>query len=993
MSTKSTIDKPFGWEDQQASDGVDFYNPGHKHADALFDGMVAKNLQDVEQNGNQIIADHNNPTSVRSGEIAPAMTPQTVRTRPVTNSEKANNRSFNQAVLKRLLTSKKLKGKGSLMTLLLLLFGGGSFLTVFFAPGLATINFKELINQNLNDQLHTIDERSSILIRSKLKDLTNGSCGAIKIQCRFKTISDAQVEKFKTAGIEIKTTPKEERKWFNGNRGQILEMNYVNDDGVTTIKTAAELHDNLMNNVAFRSAMIKGFNPVYYSINDKIGLSVMKHLKISKAVVIEGENDEERQKRIDAAVSGIEDSNHKTVTIKKDENGKELYYDSDGNELTKAEYDAAKQQSERIAEYSKNGGTSAVLKNAVKGASIVGYMDSACTVYNAFRLVSGMAKIEREAQAARFATGMVLTPADASKAGDISEGSANFAGNTLMSTRPPGEVIDTTQINNPGSAGNPAKIADPEAGMNAMDGPGYRMMAYGEAPDLSPRAAQFMTGGGSVSMLDGVLQSVATVVNGGDPNPQAVSEKCGYIQNPVVRFSGLAIGIVAGIGSFGLSTAAGIAGSTAIALALPYLESQAADMLAGNTFKGIANVDAGDAAVVGSIALFGSIAKTRGLKPLSAKEAIAYTNASQSSRGRYIESQQYLARQTPLDINNPYSFVGSLAGTVSPLLQRSKNSASAAMMSISNLIPTSFGSIVKPVGAARVLDADYYKKCNDPGYHLLGLGADVFCGVHYGIDEDDLKIEPDEIVRFMVANDEIDIESEYGDAKDNGRDWNYVKYLKECPNRTVGWGESDGENQGNGWNCIDPAKEAQNRYYRLYTIDKSVDAALDAEPLVTGSDNSTDTADNSNIQGWVFPTIPDAVITSGYETNSRPDHHGVDIGSNAILGQPVYAARDGRVVEMNRNEVYGDYIVIEHTLDNKKLSTVYGNLQSSSILVHENQLVKAGDTIAKIGRSTEGESPHLHFEVWEGSPMNNGKPSDPTLIIETTRRANGARNA
>lgn len=996
----STTTPTHGREDQQGSDGVDFYNPGHNpaHHDYLskFENNPSARQQETDDLNRQFHSSSAPDASyglnaVRQKENEGTGTPHIPNPHKQVVRKKNNTHEPGKNALQQFLKGKKLKGKSSLLALLFVIFGGGSALTIFFSPSLAIINMKEVLTQNLNDQLHAVDERSTMLLKSKLKDTTKGSCSVIKIQCRFATMTDKQVAKFKAAGVEIKTTPKEERKWFNRNRGQITEINYMNSDGVTVIKSASELHDNLLNNTSFRSAMIKGYNPLFASLTDKVALGFMKKVKATKGMVATGENDEERQKKADAFVSTGETPDAKSITIKKDEDGKELYYDSDGNELTKEEVDAATEQSKRIAEYSKNGGASAVLKNAAKGASIVGYMDSACTVYNAFRLVSGMAKVQKEAMAIRHGMVTVFTPADASKAGDIKPGDLEYSGNTLMSIRPTEQVLDTSKIHSGSNASTPPTITDPEAGFNAMDGPGYRMAANGEAVDLSPRASRFMIGGGSVAILDGILKGVAAIVNGGDPNPQQVSEKCGWIQNPVVRITGLAIGIVAGVGTFGLSTAVGIGGSVAIGLALPFLEAQAADMLTGDGYKGLKNVDAGDFAVVGAVALFGGIAKNRGMKPLSADEGMKYAVASQATKSRYIESQQYLARATPFDVKNPYSFLGSLASTITPALQRSKTSASMAMMNIANFIPTSFASLIKPAGAAaRTLDADYYKKCNDQGYALLGLGADSFCGVHYGESEENLKIPTEVITQWMYINGEIDGDSETGEAKDNGQAWNYVKWIKECPNRTLGWGENQDENQGNGWECVNPANEMKNKYYRLYHIDKSVDASLDGEPIASAGTSSPSNDQKVTDTGWSFPTVNSATITSGFETNSRPDHHGVDLAlrsSSETFGQPIYAARSGEVIAAGSANGYGNWIVIKHDIDGKIYSTVYGHMEDDGVLVKVGDVVEAGKQIGKIGNKGRSTGPHLHFEIWEGTPMGGGgKQIDPTPIIESARR-------
>lgn len=767
-----------------------------------------------------------NPEELREQEEASA-SPKFDNYKTMTSAERADNRQHNQTVLQRIFKSKKLKKRTSVAAILLTLAGGGSAMTLFLTPSLAVIHMKEVFTKSFNEQLHSVDERSAILMRSKLKDLTSGSCGAIKIKCKFKTISAKQVEKFKAAGIDMEM---DTDQGFGKNRGRITKISFTDPDTkeVLSITKAEELQKALLNakNTPFRAAMLKGYNPLFSSVSDKLAMGVMSRLKISKGSNITGETDEERQKRVNDIVSGVEDGSGKVITVTTDDEGKEHYVDSDGVEYSKDEYEAGRAQAERSINYEKTGGWKNVLSTATKGASIVGYMDSACTVYNSLRHMSALAKVIQNDQAARFAMAMIFNTADEAKAGFATEGKMNFVGNNIMTESTPISVVDESQLTMPGSASNPATTTSTELG-NAFDGPGWKM-ANGEAPDLSLRASQYMIGGGPVKLFGNVLEGIAKVVTLGNTDPQTISEACKYVQNPVVRFAGLGIGIVAGIGTFGLSTALGIGGSLAFAMMLPYIEAHGADMLAGNVFKNLSGIDTGDAAAVGGVALFGSIAKARSLKPLTAKEGLKYAMANQETYASYANTQRYMARATPLDITNPYSFMGSLAGTLTPILQRSKSSATAAMMNIMSLIPTSFASLTSSAGAAaKTLDDEYYSKCPDIAYKQLGLGANVFCQVSYGLSEEDLALDSDAVVDYMVANNEIDTTSDYGDAKDNGRDWNYVKYLDECPNRTTGWGENEVENEGNGWNCIDPAKEAQNRYYRIYSLDKTVDESLD----------------------------------------------------------------------------------------------------------------------------------------------------------------------
>lgn len=986
MSTRSTTDRSQGRDTQQGADGASFYNPGQSDYHRKFNAIAkAEEQAAFENNWNTPFTGKNgsNVDSVRENEENPSVSPQVPNAKSMTRNQKRANRQDNRNILMKLATSKKLRGRSSLITLLLLLFGGGGFLSVFLSPSLAIVQMKEVFTKSLNDQMKAVDERSAMLMRTKLKDLTSGSCGAIKIECKFKTISDAQIEKFKAAGIEIKHKPV--TTWYGGNRKQITEINYIDKDGVTVVKSAEDLQKQLLNNVPFRSAMLKGYNPLFATLSDKVALNVMRVLKTSKGLVATGDSDEERQKKVNDVVSGVEDSGAKTLIKKTTDDGREVYVDSEGHELDSRQVQEIEEQAKRSNEYATNGGLKRVLKSAATGASIVGYMDSACTVYNTLRFTNALAKMRKKAQAARFAMAMVLTPADSIKAGDAQEKDIEYIGNNLTEIRLASNVIDESKMTDPNSAAAPATIADPEANMNAFDSPGYKAAAYGETQNLTLRASQFSLSTSSASFIDVVLGSIAVIVNGGDPNPQAVSEKCGYIQNPAVRITGLAIGIIAGMGSFGLTTVASIGGSMAIAMALPYAESSMADIIAGNVFKDISGIDSGDAAYVGTAGLLGDIAQNRGMIPVDSDEGSAYLAANQQTYNTYAETQRYIAKATPFDIENPYSFMGSLASTLTPILQRSKSSASAAMMNITNIIPTSFASLTGTAKAANV-----NTPCKDPIYQSMGIRAGLFCEVRYYMPQEALQIDSIENVRWMAATGNIDPESEAGDAKDNGKDWNYVKFLKECTNRTAPYGEDQVENGEDGRNCIDPAKRSENIHYMAYLMDLTIDQTLDGESIAsanTGSDAPA--ADILGTDGWLFPTDSTATITKGFETLSDPNHHGVDLTSPNMVGKSVYAAREGKVISTFNNR-----IIIEHTVGDKTLTTVYGHVQDSK--VKKGDTVTAGQVIGTISDFTDsdGSGAYLHFEIWNGMIMNtSSKAVDPTSVIEVSRgRNSGASN-
>ena len=118
-----------------------------------------------------------------------------------------------------------------------------------------------------------------------------------------------------------------------------------------------------------------------------------------------------------------------------------------------------------------------------------------------------------------------------------------------------------------------------------------------------------------------------------------------------------------------------------------------------------------------------------------------------------------------------------------------------------------------------------------------------------------------------------------------------------------------------------------------------------------------------------FP-LASVKITSGYGMRMHPLLHRrlfhVGIDFRAKKGTPVYAAADGKVVFAHRSFGRGNTIAIDHGNGYK---TVYAHLQT--ILVKTGDYVKAGQRIARSGKTGRTTGPHLHFEVWrKGQHIN-----------------------
>ncbi|MDP4177287.1 MAG: M23 family metallopeptidase [Bacillota bacterium] len=85
------------------------------------------------------------------------------------------------------------------------------------------------------------------------------------------------------------------------------------------------------------------------------------------------------------------------------------------------------------------------------------------------------------------------------------------------------------------------------------------------------------------------------------------------------------------------------------------------------------------------------------------------------------------------------------------------------------------------------------------------------------------------------------------------------------------------------------------------------------------------------------------------------------------LGKAVVSVLDGTVQEINANTPDGVQVIISHQ---NGIKTVYSNLDSN-VFVKKDQVVKKGDQIGKVGKTTvraayEKYGTHLHFQVLNG---------------------------
>ena len=169
--------------------------------------------------------------------------------------------------------------------------------------------------------------------------------------------------------------------------------------------------------------------------------------------------------------------------------------------------------------------------------------------------------------------------------------------------------------------------------------------------------------------------------------------------------------------------------------------------------------------------------------------------------------------------------------------------------------------------------------------------------------------------------------------------------------------------------------------YRTDPVTLQVVNMLFSEDLRPGTsifipDARLDSATLQEINGdmFIWP-VPGRFITSPYGwrnspfTGRRQFHTGIDIRGST--GTPVWAANAGRVSTAGWNNVFGNYVIIDH---HSGWRTLYAHL--SVIRVRRGDFVRANQRIGDVGSTGMSTGPHLHFTVFR-----NGVTVNPRTVL------------
>ncbi len=799
---------------------------------------ATRQLNDAEQQGsfdddfNSITSPDNMEQEGKPGDLAGGA--KDAEENPKSGGYYNNYTGAQKKALKSVNKLHMLRKRGPLATIILLVFGGGLGFSALFTPGLLIVQMKEVMVNKFNTQLASMDVRTEKIISKKITGSTSGICAPVSIKCKYSTMSEEQVAKFKAAGIDVEGE--------SISRGRIKPTKLTLKDGVS-IKPN-EFDSTYRTNSSFKSAVNDAYNPKFNGFNDSVWSRFADRIGISKKPKITGDTDEARAKSLDDAVRNIDEPTTTVRIPSTDEKNPatgQNYTQPEIDEFTKASNAAKKLASEAASSTAVvteavdavKGGATKAASGASHLFSLSGVADNICQAYGAVQTLGYAAKTVRAVQLARYAMAF-LNLADEIKAGNSpSPGEVAYMGGIL-----------TNIAYDAGSAATRVSRG------SATQSYGYRFAAYGESGAMDSFTMQFLAGGGLTGELINVTSAIKTALSGiGGP------QTCKSLANPWVQagtlIGGIGLTLVPGFGEAYITGKAVALGAAQIAfsVAMYVLPNLLKNIVAGNVTKGMVGADAGDAYTSGADGLMGGVANGGGNSAMTTADALAYNDLQTKTVAYYNKLEA--SKLSPLDATSRYTFMGSIVSSLLPYYSR-LGSFGGIATSIGSIVSSSFASIIPKSSALSDQQyADSLKVCQDYDYQQLGIAVDPFCNVIYGIAPKYLNKDPVTVINELESAGEIDPVT--GDPIGA-----YKTFADQCIGREKPLGGAPvSSNEKNGSECV---LNDQNANYYLHYIDQRVMGIMDD---TSSTASTTASAANTTLPTGTMTELAQLIKSSG----------------------------------------------------------------------------------------------------------------------------------
>lgn len=637
------------------------------------------------------------------------------------------------------------KKKGPMAAIIGLLLGGGSVGMIILSPAALLFNLKETLFDDLDYQRNGMHIRTNRVVYHKYKKLKNGfefsSEGKCNIRCKFGTISRGMKDNLEAKGFRLTV---DEGKGLFKNRYVIKEL--ISPTTGKSVSNAKDFND-MMNNGKDRALINKILRyKTMYFLNTKYGKILKQKFGINKLSKLRSDLTEKAKTKADAYKQSL----RKALGLKEKPPGTP-------SKLQKLQADPKIQ--------------TAVGKISNIGNKISDISSAVCGIYSMGKTLNYVLKITKYSAFVAFAY-TFLTEIDKIKAGDA----------------------DPDVVSNLGAQFTELDFD----GLAATDSIGYRMSAHGDVEPLSKsdKEANLKPDNNFINSVNAIISSVKLTGN----IIMAAVAICttANIAGPILACLPAALGgevatPAGAVAAFLACVAGQIGASVALGLAVSWVLGMGIRLLADNYMpvldeETIGRV-LGNVTQAGTNQNLGGTAASYGLSAAKDKTAIKqYVVDTAEVRRQQQEIAVYEAKDTPFDVYNKYSFLGSIVNSLHLETFYGVSSPATVMKKIMGLVPQSIASLNSNVNAIASTKPDnYYDQCDDPSLTSIGINAaDAFCNPYYIMDSTALGLETEDVLDYMIDNNYI-IE----DTGEPNPDRDYQKYLDNCANRMGPLGDTD----------------------------------------------------------------------------------------------------------------------------------------------------------------------------------------------------------
>lgn len=138
------------------------------------------------------------------------------------------------------------------------------------------------------------------------------------------------------------------------------------------------------------------------------------------------------------------------------------------------------------------------------------------------------------------------------------------------------------------------------------------------------------------------------------------------------------------------------------------------------------------------------------------------------------------------------------------------------------------------------------------------------------------------------------------------------------------------------------------------------------------------------LSGVFIRPVTVATVTDEYgwricPFHGKEIHNGIDISGN---DRDIYSIGTGVVYKTGKNSSLGNYIVIDHKVNDEEYSSIYMHIADGGIYVSAGDEVTADTKIAKMGTTGNSTGIHLHLSITKGLYERGGDYIDPRELID-----------